>query len=99
MKTIVSFAHMQVGNVRIDFRRGQAGVAEHLLDEADVRPAFQHQRRHRMPKVVNSMMADPQLPQQSIEGSPPSILPGAARCIRLPRRAPDARAAPSSRRG
>jgi hypothetical protein len=30
------------------FGRAQADVAEHLLDEADVRPAVQHQRRHRV---------------------------------------------------
>ncbi len=36
------------GDVRVPFGCPQADVAEHLLDEADVRAALQHQRRHRV---------------------------------------------------
>jgi len=31
MKTIVSFAHVQVGDMRIDFRRRNVRVTEHRL--------------------------------------------------------------------
>ena len=46
-------------DVRVNLRGGQAGVAEHLLDEADVRAAFQHQRRHGVTEqMTRSRLAD-----------------------------------------
>ena len=46
-------------DVRVDLRGGQVGVAEHLLDEADVGAAFQHQRRHRVAEqMARSGLAD-----------------------------------------
>ena len=42
------------GNVRIDLSRGQAGMAEHLLDAAQVSPTFQKVGRKCMAHVVRA---------------------------------------------
>ena len=37
-----------VGDLSVDLGGGELGMAQHLLDESDVRPVFQHHLGHRV---------------------------------------------------
>lgn len=41
-------------HLRVDLRRVQPRMSEHLLDEPDVGPVFEHQYRHGVPEQVAS---------------------------------------------
>ena len=52
MKLRQSVAQQLVGNMRIDFRRAHAGMAEHLLDGQEVGAAFQKMGREAVAEGV-----------------------------------------------
>ena len=52
MKTIIGFAHVQVGDVRIDLRRRNVAVAEQRLHRARIRAALQKVRRKAVAQSV-----------------------------------------------
>jgi hypothetical protein len=50
MKFFVAFFQMGARDVRIDLRRRDIGVAEHLLHRSDIRIVLNKMRRERVPK-------------------------------------------------
>jgi hypothetical protein len=46
--------YLQLPNrhLRVNLRRRQLCMPKHRVDEPDIRPVFQHQRRHRVPEQV-----------------------------------------------
>lgn len=52
MVLIIRGAQVSVSNVRVDLRRGNIRVPEHLLDRANIRAVLNEVRRERMAKRV-----------------------------------------------
>lgn len=59
MRGPVDFLKIADGHVRVNLRSLEISVAEHRLNEACVRTAFEHQRSHRVTKhVARSLLVD-----------------------------------------
>ena len=54
MKAVIYRAHPLLQDVRVDLRRGEVGVAEHHLDGAQVRAAFEQMRGEGVPQHVRT---------------------------------------------
>ena len=52
MKFLVGFPQMAVGDVRVNLRRRNIGVSEHLLNAANIGTILNQMRRKRMAQSV-----------------------------------------------
>jgi hypothetical protein len=52
MGVVVQLAASLIGYVRVELRRREVGVTEHLLHRAEISPAFQQMRRERVAKEM-----------------------------------------------
>ena len=54
MKLLVHLGEMRAVDVRVDLGGADVGVAQQLLDDAEVRAAFQKMRREGVPEHVRA---------------------------------------------
>src|SRR5689334_20994972 len=52
VRLVVQLAPTPIGYVRVQLGRREIGMAEHFLDRAEVRAAFEQVRRERVPQQV-----------------------------------------------
>ena len=71
MIALVNRAQVVAIDMCVDLRRGEIGVAEHLLHGAQVRAAFEQMRRERVAqRVRRHPLGEPGAPRRRLDDTP-----------------------------